>query len=41
MITPTYKAREISQRCGAYMNKLDNYIKDLDSLVRSVASVGK
>lgn len=28
-----YKAREISQRCGEYMNILDNYKKDLDSLM--------
>lgn len=38
---PAYKAREISQRCGVYMNKLDNYIKDLDSLIRSAAALGK
>lgn len=36
-----YKAREISQRCGEYMNILDNYKKDLDSLIRTAASVGK
>lgn len=38
---PAYKAREISQRCGEYMNKLDNYKRDLDSLIRTAASVGK
>lgn len=38
---PAYKAREISQRCGEYMNKLDSYKKDLDSLIRTAASVGK
>lgn len=38
---PAYKAREISQRCGEYMNILDNYKKDLDSLIRTAASVGK
>lgn len=36
-----YKAREISQRCGEYMNILDNYKKDLDSLIRTAASLGK
>lgn len=40
-IMSAYKAREISQRCGTYMNKLDNYIKDLDSLIRSAATLGK
>lgn len=38
---PAYKAREISQRCGEYMNKLDNYKRDLDSLIRTAALVGK
>lgn len=38
---PAYKAREISQRCGEYMNILDNYKKDLDSLIRTAASAGK
>lgn len=38
---PAYKARELSQRCGEYMNKLDNYKRDLDSLIRTAASVGK
>lgn len=36
-----YKAREISQRYGEYMNILDNYKKDLDSLIRTAASLGK
>lgn len=38
---PAYKAREISQKCGEYMNKLDSYRKELDSTIRSAASVGK
>ena len=41
MMIPAYKAREISQRCGEYMNKLDNYVKDLDSVIRSATTVGK
>lgn len=34
-------ARKISQRCEEYTNKLDNYKKNLDSLIRTAASAGK